>query len=124
MRPTTLLMPLLFPLMLVMSSAPGLLRAQEPATTVPDLSNVTLVETDCDWLNTGDEDVVASLGPITCGTVLGCVSALPEGQSNELLIRLFLLDKLPNTRATLVQFVERAFAEPGFETDRYLNGPL
>lgn len=46
------------------------------------------------------------------GRVLAAASSLPEGQSNELLVRLFLLDKLPPTRSTLHQFIDRAFAEP------------
>lgn len=37
---------------------------------------------------------------------------LSTGPANELTVRLLLLDQLPATRATLAQFVERAFTDP------------
>ncbi|MDQ3694720.1 MAG: alpha/beta hydrolase, partial [Chloroflexota bacterium] len=67
----------------------------------------------------GATDAAGSLSPAQAflGEVLA-TAALPEGQANELTVRLFLLDKLPETRATLRQFVDRAFADPALAASR------
>lgn len=88
----------------------------EAATAAEELAPV--LEDFLASVGAGDEADARSPAQTFLGTVLGYVASLPEGRSNELLVRLFLLDKLPNTRTTLWQFVERAFAGPELEAGR------
>nr|MBA2518612.1 hypothetical protein [Chloroflexia bacterium] len=73
MRGRPVLLPVAVILSLLLGSAPSLALAQDSVGADPDRSLVELASDDCSWLNAGDEDVVALVGPVTCGTL-----AVPE----------------------------------------------
>ncbi|MDQ3694298.1 MAG: hypothetical protein M3464_11810 [Chloroflexota bacterium] len=73
MRGRPVLLPVAVILSLLLGSVPSLALAQDSAGAGPDQSLVEFASEDCSWLNAGDEDVVAGVGPITRGTL-----AVPE----------------------------------------------
>lgn len=77
-----------------------------------------VVRTFLEGAGIGDTSQALTPAQAFLGEVTFAINQLSTGPANELTVRLFLLDQLPATRATLTQFVDRAFTDPALADEQ------
>ncbi|MCA9878857.1 MAG: alpha/beta hydrolase [Thermomicrobiales bacterium] len=105
---------------------PGLAAATTSidATPVADDEEVQaavlrrVVQTFLQQIGIGDPGAALTPAQAFLSEVTFAINQLSTGPANELTVRLLLLDQLPATRATLAQFVDRAFTDPALADEQ------